>query len=379
MTIATNANKDRQFNIALIMPEFIKTTALTSDCLIFETYSTQVTPRTAIVILNWNGRHFLEKFLPFVVANLCAGAEVIVADNASTDDSVAFVKGAYPQVRVIGMDRNRGFAGGYNEALRQVESDYYVLLNSDVEVSPGWLEPMIGLMERNTRIGACQPKIRMYDNRALFEYAGAAGGWLDYLGYPFAMGRVFDDCETDRGQYDREEPIFWASGAALFIRAALYHELGGLDTYFFAHQEEIDLCWRLQLAGHQVYSCPGSVVFHVGGGTMPKGNERKVFLNFRNNLIMLAKNLPAGQCLWKIPFRFLLDSISAWKSLLGGEGVYFLAILEAHLAFLKWMAFRRKKSVFPLKRGGKLAGWYKGSVVWQYFVAGRKSFDEIVH
>lgn len=337
-----------------------------------------VTPRTAIVILNWNGRHFLEKFLPFVTANLCPGAEVIVADNASTDDSVAFVKDRYAGLRVIEMDKNRGFAGGYNEALRQVDADYYVLLNSDVEVAPKWLEPLIQLMETEASIGACQPKIRMYDNRDLFEYAGAAGGWLDYLGYPFAKGRVFDDCERDTGQYDQSEPIFWASGAALFIRAQLYHELGGLDTYFFAHQEEIDLCWRLQLAGHLVYSCPSSVVYHVGGGTMPKGNERKVFLNFRNNLIMMAKNLPATQRIWKIPFRFLLDSISAWKSLLAGEGVYFMAILEAHLAFLKWVAVKRSQSVFPVRRGGKLSGWYPGSVVWQYFVAGKKSFGEIV-
>ena len=281
-------------------------------------------------------------------------------------------------MRIIEMDKNRGFAGGYNEALRQVNSDYYVLLNSDVEVSPGWLEPVIELMEKDSAIGACQPKIKMYADKQSFEYAGAAGGWLDHLGYPFAKGRVFDVCEEDGGQYDQAEPIFWASGAAMFIRAHLFHEMGGLDRYFFAHQEEIDLCWRLQLAGYTVYSCPKSVVYHVGGGTLPKGNERKVFLNFRNNLIMMAKNLPARQCLWKIPFRFLLDSISAWKSLLAGEGVYFMAILEAHLAFLKWAAIKRKQSVFPQKRGGKLLGWYPRSVVWQYFVMGKKTFSEIV-
>jgi GT2 family glycosyltransferase len=337
-----------------------------------------MTPTTAIVILNWNGRSYLEKFLPFVTANTCPGAEVIIADNASTDDSVAFVRGRYPQLRIIEMDKNRGFAGGYNEALRQVDSDYYVLLNTDVEVSAGWLEPVIELMEKDHSIAACQPKIRMYADKRSFEYAGAAGGWLDYLGYPFARGRVFDDCEEDCGQYDQAEPIFWASGAALFLRARLFHEMGGLDTYFFAHQEEIDLCWRLQLAGYKVYSCPKSVVYHVGGGTLPKGNERKVFLNFRNNLIMMAKNLPMGQCLWKLPFRFLLDSVSAWKSLLAGEGVYFMAILEAHLAFLKWVAIKRKDSIFPQKRGGKLRGWYPGSVVWQYFVIGKKTFSEIV-
>jgi hypothetical protein len=337
-----------------------------------------VTPTTAIVILNWNGRSFLEKFLPFVTATTCPGAEVIIADNASSDDSVAFVKQHYPQLRVIEMDKNRGFAGGYNEALRQVNSDYYVLLNSDVEVAPGWLEPVIGLMEKDPSIGACQPKILMYADKGSFEYAGAAGGWLDSLGYPFARGRIFDVCEDDMGQYNQPEPIFWASGAALFIRSRLFHEMGGLDTYFFAHQEEIDLCWRLQLAGYTIYSCPQSVVYHVGGGTLPKGNERKVFLNFRNNLIMMAKNLPPAQWAWKIPFRFVLDSISAWKSLFAGEGVYFAAILEAHLAFLKWVAFKQKQSIFPQKRKGTLRGWYTGSIVWQYFVMGKKTFTEIV-
>ncbi|HEY4062973.1 MAG TPA: glycosyltransferase family 2 protein [Puia sp.] len=335
-------------------------------------------PTIAIVILNFNGRTYLEKFLPFVTASLIPGAEIIVADNASTDDSIVFLREKYPRLRIISLDRNYGFAGGYNEALQQVSSDYYVLLNSDVEVSPGWLGPVIDLMENDPTIGACQPKILMYDHKDSFEYAGAAGGWLDYLGYPFARGRIFDVCEQDRGQYDAAKPVFWASGAALFIRAPLYHGLGGLDNYFFAHQEEIDLCWRMQLAGHKVYCCPASVVYHVGGGTLPKGNERKVFLNFRNNLIMLAKNLPPEQLIWKIPYRFLLDSVSAWKSLFSGEAIYFWAILEAHLAFMKWVVGGRGKSVFPKKRRGKLQGWYTRSIVWQYFVAGKKTFTEIV-
>jgi len=337
-----------------------------------------LTPTTAIVILNFNGRRYLEQFLPFVTANTCPGAEVIVADNASTDDSLDFLKEHYPTLRVIVLDRNYGFAGGYNVALSQVQSDYYVLLNSDVEVGPGWVEPILRLMESDPSIGACQPKIRMYADRSSFEYAGAAGGWLDYLGYPFARGRIFDVCATDTGQYDQAVPVFWASGAALFIRSKLWHELGGLEGFFFAHQEEIDLCWRMQLAGYKVYCCPESVVYHVGGGTMPKGNERKVFLNFRNNLIMMAKCLPPGQWLWKIPVRFLLDSVSAWKSLFAGEAVYFWAILEAHLAFFKWLVLSRKKSLFPPKKTGKLDGWYTGSVVWQYFVRGKKTFAEIV-
>ena len=337
-----------------------------------------MTPTTAIVILNFNGRRYLEQFLPFVVANTCPGAEVIVADNGSTDDSLAFLREEYPGVRVLVLDRNYGFAGGYNVALGQVDADYYVLLNSDVEVGPGWMEPIIRLLETDASIGACQPKIRMYADRESFEYAGAAGGWLDHLGYPFARGRIFDVCEKDLGQYDKTEPVFWASGAALFIRARLYHELGGLEPFFFAHQEEIDLCWRMQLAGYKVYCCPESVVYHVGGGTLPKGNERKVFLNFRNNLIMMAKCLPFGQRIWKLPLRFLLDSISAWKSLFAGQAIYFWAILEAHMAFFKWLMVSRKKSLFPPKKRAPLAGWYTGSVVWQYFVRGRKTFTEIV-
>ncbi len=242
--------------------------------------------------------------------------ELIVADNASTDDSLAFLRKHYPTVRIIEMKRNHGYAGGYNVALKEVKSEYYVLLNSDVEVTPGWIEPVIELMDSDKQIGACQPKILSYAEKDRFEYAGAAGGWMDCLGYPFARGRIFDICEKDEGQYDEVQKIFWASGAALFVRAELFHQAGGLDTYFFAHMEEIDFCWRLQLLGYSIYACPASVVYHVGGGTLPKGNERKVFLNFRNNMIMLAKNLPKRQSFWKIPMRILMDFISAFKSFL---------------------------------------------------------------
>lgn len=335
-------------------------------------------PKVAIVILNWNGREYLERFLPFVLASTYPDKEIIIADNASTDDSIHFLQQHYPQLRIIALDHNYGFAKGYNEALKKVQSDYYILLNSDVEVPPGWIEPVIGLMESNPAIGACQPKLLSYSNRELFEYAGAAGGWMDCFGYPFARGRVFDICEKDNGQYDQSEPIFWASGAALFVRAGLYHELGGLDEYFFAHQEEIDFCWRLQLAGYYVYACPHSVVYHVGGGTLPKGNERKVFLNFRNNLIMLAKNLPRRQLVWKIPLRILLDIVSAWKSLLGGQAIYFKAIMEAHFAFGRWLIAGRNRSVFPRRRGGRLQGWYLHSIAWKHFVQGKKTFGEIV-
>ena len=335
-------------------------------------------PKVAIVILNYNGRKYLELFLPSVLASTYENKEVIVADNGSTDDSISFLKQNYPQVKLIILDRNYGFAGGYNESLKQVQSDYYVLLNSDVEVEKGWIEPIIALMESNPSIGACQPKLLSYNHKDLFEYAGAAGGWLDCFGYPFARGRIFDVCEADKGQYDTTAPIFWASGAAMFVRSKLYHQLRGLDHYFFAHMEEIDFCWRLQLEGYMVYACPESVVYHVGGGTLPKGNERKVFLNFRNNMIMLAKNLPLSQSIWKIPFRVLLDIISAWKSLLAGQGIYFIAVTEAHFAFIKWLFLKRKQSVFPNTKKRHLRGWFMHSVAWQHFVAGKKTFSEIV-
>lgn len=337
-----------------------------------------MTPLVSIVILNWNGRKYLEQFLPFVLATTYENKEIVVADNASTDDSIDFVRNNFPTVKIIRLSSNFGFSKGYNEALKQVKSDYYILLNSDVEVTAGWVEPLVQLALSDNTIGVCQPKLLQYHNRSLFEYAGAAGGWLDYLGYPFARGRIFDFCEKDEGQYDTVEPIFWAGGAAMFIRAELYHEVGGLDEYFFAHQEEIDLCWRIQLAGYKVYACPASVVYHIGGGTLPKGNERKVVLNFRNNLVMMAKNLPAWEAFWKINYRFWLDAASAWKSLFSGQGTYFVAVLEAHIAFFHWLFFGRKKSVFPIRKKGNLQGYFHKSVVWAHFIEGKKKFTEIV-
>jgi GT2 family glycosyltransferase len=335
-------------------------------------------PKIAVVILNWNGKNFLEQFLPSVLSSSYPNYEVIVADNGSADDSIEFLQNNYPGIMVIRFDQNLGFAKGYNEALKQVESDYYVLLNSDVEVTKDWLEPMVQLLENDPAIAACQPKLLSFHNKTLFEYSGAAGGWLDRFGYPFAKGRVFDICEEDHGQYDQSEPIFWASGAALFIRAKVFHTMRGFDEYFFAHQEEIDLCWRIQLAGHKIYSCPASVIYHVGGGTLPRGNTKKTYLNFRNNKIMLSKNLPFPQKLWIMSVRNLLDGISAWKGLLTGDGGYFVAIVRAHLAFAKWWCLYRKKSVFPESKKGPLAGQLQKNIAWLHFVKGKKTFSEIV-
>ena len=338
-----------------------------------------MTPLVSIVILNWNGQKYLEQFLPFVMASTYSNFTVVVADNASTDDSVPFLRSYYPLIKILELKKNYGFARGYNEALKDVEAEYYVLLNSDVEVIPSWIEPVVEMMETNRHIGACQPKLLQQQKRDHFEYSGACGGWLDRLGYPFARGRIFDECEPDRGQYDNSTPIFWASGAAMFVRAELYHELGGLDDYFFAHQEEIDFCWRLQRKGYMVYSCPASVVYHVGGATLPKGNSTKVFLNFRNNLVMMAKNMPAGEATWKIAYRFILDAVSAVKSLFAGEGKYFVAVFRAHIAFIGWLLSGRNKKQDLPKKSVELHGYLRSSVVWAHFVKGKKTFDEIVN
>ncbi len=335
-------------------------------------------PKVAVVILNWNGRSFLEKFLPALCRTSYGNHEIIVADNASTDGSVAFLRSNYPTIRIIINEQNFGFARGYNEALKLVTADYYVLLNSDVEVEADWLNPMVSLLEHDVTIAACQPKILSYAERSRFEYAGAGGGWIDQLGYPFSRGRIFDHCETDSGQYDDTSPIFWATGAAMFVRASVYHEAGGLDNYFFAHQEEIDLCWRMQLEGHKIYVCPASRVYHVGGGTLPRGNSRKTYLNFRNNLIMLWKNLDTLDKCWVFPVRVLLDWTTAVKGLVGGDSGYFKAVLRAQGGFLTWLFRYQSVSVFPRKRGGKLSGYYRGSVIWQHFIKKRNRFSEIV-
>lgn len=335
-------------------------------------------PKVAIVILNWNGKNFLEKFLPSVLTTSYENFEVVVSDNGSSDESVAFIKQNFPQVKLILFDKNNGFAKGYNETLKKVQAEYYALLNSDVEVEAGWLTPIVNLLEQDKLNAACQPKLLSYNNKHLFEYAGGAGGWLDSFGYPFARGRIFDVCEEDKGQYDSTEQVFWVTGAAMVIRSDVFHEMKGFDEYFFAHQEEIDLCWRMQLSGYKLFACPASVVYHVGGGTLPRGNSLKTYLNFRNNQIMLYKNLPWSQKIWKIPFRIFLDAVSAWKGLLKGDGGYFLAILRGHFSFVKWILFRQKESIFPVKKNEQLAGLYHGNVVWQHFAKGKKYFSQLI-
>jgi GT2 family glycosyltransferase len=336
-------------------------------------------PSVAIVILNWNGKTYLEQFLPSVLATQYEVFKVIVADNASTDDSIVFLKEHYPQVEILLLEKNFGFAKGYNEALKKIKAEYFVLLNSDVELTPGWLQPIISFMQARPSVAACQPAILSWHEKDRFEYAGAAGGWIDSFGYPFSRGRIFEDCEKDHGQYNDDLKIFWASGAALVIRSGLFNKAGGFDEYFFAHMEEIDLCWRLQLMGYELYCIPASKVYHVGGGTLPKGNSRKTFLNFRNNQVMLAKNLPWSEKWWKIPFRLILDQAAALKGLLAADPGYFFAVAKAHLAFFYWIFFVRSAhnpvKTVPLN---SLEGVFKGNLAWEYFYKKRRSFDEII-
>ena len=321
--------------------------------------------KVAVVILNYNGQKFLETFLPSVVENN-DGYEIIIADNASTDNSIDFLKSNYSNIKVIQLTNNEGFAGGYNNALQKIEAEYYVLLNSDVEVSSNWTKPIIDLMDNNTSIAACQPKIRSYHQKTHFEYAGAAGGYIDWLGYPFCRGRVFDSYEQDLGQYDDTKEVFWATGACMFVRAKVFHDLGGFDTHFFAHMEEIDLCWRMKNAGYKVMYSSVSMVYHVGGGTLHKSNPRKTFLNYRNGLAMLYKNLPSNKLFSTILLRLVLDGISGVKLLIDGSFSDFLAVIKAHFAFYAMIPKLERKSP------KNVIGIYQKSIVWEHFVKKQK-------
>lgn len=335
------------------------------------------TPSVAVVILNWNGRHFLERFLPSLLRHTPAEtAEIIVADNASTDDSVPFMRQYYPQIRLIENDANYGFAEGYNRALSQVEADYYVLLNSDIEVSPHWVEPVIAMLEADPTAAAAQPKLRAYDRPTLFEYAGAAGGFIDRLGYPFCRGRLFDSVEEDRGQYDTPREIFWATGAALFVRAGLYRKFGGLDAAFFAHMEEIDFCWRLKNFGYKILYCPESTVYHVGGGTLPKSSPRKTFLNFRNNLCLLYKNLTPGRFRRVFCQRIALDFVAALSFLASGGPAECAAVFKAYGAFFK-MRRQYRADYDLLPRHAYVNDTYLGSIVADYHLRRIRRFDQL--
>jgi len=326
------------------------------------------------VILNWNGKAFLKAFLSPLLDSIAAipEAEVIIADNGSTDGSVDFLREYYPQLRLILFEQNLGYTGGYNQALSQIKADYYVLLNSDVRVDSNWLEPLISLMESNPQAGICMPKIRSQYQPGHFEYAGACGGFIDRLGYPFCRGRILSHVEPDRGQYDTPIEIFWASGACLMIRSQLFHELGGFDHRFFAHMEEIDLCWRAKLRGHQIWVIPQSLVFHVGGGALPNDSPHKGYLNHRNNLWMLYKNLPKKRRFPILATRVLLDYLSAFAYLVQCKPALFTAVFKAHRHFWKG-----RKQAAPQTTKTVNHIWNK-SIVWNFFLHRKKlTFDRL--
>lgn len=336
-------------------------------------------PSVAVVIIHWNKRALLEQFLPSVVASTYPNLKIVIADNASTDDSIVYVKANFPSVKTLVLDQNYGYAGGYNHALKQIEADYYVLLNNDVEVTPNWIEPIIEAMQKDEKIAAAQPKILQYKQKDHFEYAGGAGGYIDYLGYVFCRGRLFETMEKDEGQYNNNVPIFWASGACLFIKSKAFHQIGGFDEHFFAHMEEVDLCWRLQLADHQVWYIGNSQVYHLGGSTLQQGNPKKTYLNFRNSLQMLLKNSEVKTLYWLIPVRSTLDLLSSIYFLMNAKTADSGAVHRAHADFFfkfgKW--WKKRKNVLKLKPSIHLHGVYQESVILEHFVKKKQAFSQL--
>jgi len=328
-------------------------------------------PRVSIVIVSWNALDIVRKCLPSVTATQFDGFEILFADNASSDDSVRWVQENHPDVRIVQHPDNWGFARGNNEAVRQANGDYVVLLNNDVEVPPEWLTPLVTSMDENPDVGAVQPKLRQNDAREDFEYSGAAGGFLDRWGYPFARGRVFDTLESDTGQYDYATDIFWASGTCMMIRRDLYEELGGLEEAFFMHMEEIDLCWRIRREGYRIMCVPDSVVFHIGGGSLPAGNPRKTYLNFRNNLLMLYRNLPRGAWWRTLIVRSLLDSLAVIRALVSFNPSEAWAIVRAYAAA------HRMRGQIEDRQQGHTPLPYRRSIVFDYFLRGKKRFSDL--
>lgn len=336
--------------------------------------------KLAIVILNWNGAKMLRQYLPSVLEYSRDEAVVYVADNASTDESITLLKEQFPEVKLILLEKNWGFAEGYNKALEQVDAEYYLLLNSDIEVTKGWLTPLLAFMDAHAEVAACQPKLLSIYQRDSFEYAGACGGYLDRYGYPFCRGRVFDVVEKDQGQYDEPAKIHWATGAALLVRARIYKEVGGLDGRFFAHQEEIEMCWRMRIRGYQLYCLPESKVYHVGGGTLPKSNPMKTYLNFRNNLTMLYKCLPEKDLKPVMRLRWFLDYLAAFQTLLLKRNVGdFKAIFRARRDFKRWRRdFKNDRQQIQQSRvAAHDAEFAPFLLLWRYYAKGCKTFSQL--
>ncbi len=335
--------------------------------------------KVAVVILNFNGKHLLQKFLPTVI-QYSNNASIYVADNASTDNSCLYLKESCPQITIIELKENYGFAKGYNQALKQVEADYFILLNSDVEVTSDWISPIINLMETDNTIAAAQPKILSYNVKNEFEYAGACGGFIDKYGYPFCRGRIFNSLEKDNAQYNDTTEIFWATGACMFVRSSVFNTLKGFDDFYFAHMEEIDLCWRIRNIGFKIMVIPQSIVYHVGGGTLDKLSPQKTFLNFRNSLLSLTKNNASGILLFKIIIRLILDGIAGIKFFIEGNARHTWAIIRAHFSFyinLKHTLQQRKKIKLLKNYKPCNKNIYQGSIVFDYFFKKRKLFSEL--
>jgi len=332
----------------------------------------------AVVVLNWNGEAWLRRFLPGVVRHT-SGARIVVADNGSTDGSVAWVNDTLPEVEILRLTNNLGFAGGYNAALAQLDSDYFVLLNSDVEVRPGWLEGLRNLLERNPDMAACQPKVLAHRDPSRFEHAGAAGGFIDRNGYPFCRGRIFELTEEDRGQYDDERDVFWATGACLMVRREAFEAVGGFDASLFAHMEEIDLCWRLRRKGWRIGYTSASVVYHVGGGSLGYGSPRKTYLNFRNSLIVLTKNLRDRYVTYRILRRILLDGFAAWKFLFEGHAAHTWQVARAHAHYLLRLPalLRERERLIGEEKDPDLTGAYRRSIAYDRFILGQQKFADL--
>lgn len=330
--------------------------------------------KVAVAILNYNGEKLLPQFLPSVIRN-SPGADIYIIDNASTDNSLAILESKFPTVKIVLLDKNYGFCGGYNRGLQRISATYYVLLNSDVEVSPDWLGPMLTLAEGNERIAAVQPKILSYNQKGKFEYAGAAGGFIDTLGYPFCRGRIMDFTESDKHQYDDTCQIFWGSGACLFIRSSVYHQFGGLDEDLFAHMEEIDLCWKINRASLLVYYCGASTVYHLGAATLDYQNPKKTFLNFRNGLTLVFKHFDAGELWYKLPLRIVLDWVAAFWFLIQGRGKNTLAVLNAHVHFFKNLGRdkMKRKALRLTHPSYPRNNIFPGLVIVEYYLKGKKS------
>lgn len=337
-------------------------------------------PLTALVILNYNGRKYLEQFVPSVLQYSPANTLLVVGDNASTDDSVDFIKKNYPEIKCIVLDKNHGFAEGYNQVLNQVTADYYFLLNSDVELRSSW-QPLIDALNHDSTVVAAQPKILSYHQPDHFEHAGAAGGWMDALGYPFCIGRILNHSEKDNHQYDRSGQIFWSSGAAMIVRSKAFHDLGGFDGDYFAHMEEIDWCWRAKRCGWALISVPEVSVYHIGGGTLPYHSDNKIFLNFRNNLATLLKNDTALHLLYKIPLRLFLDLAAAISFLFQKNIKGSIAVIKAYIQVIGWlpalMIKRKKIKQLAVGKTFNDHGLYHGSILLEYYIKGHKTFQSI--